>query len=377
MPELMYSALLHKLSRRRVLQHILFWLGVTVFFYFVFGRDFEPLEILVNTIGFMPGHMIFVYSLIYVLIPHFIFKRRMYAAIPVFFLIVAVSLLYLRIADVYLLHYSGFPHLWRPGNFPRSISVLFSVGWIAVSIKLLKHWFVEKELQQKLEKEKLTTELLFLRSQLHPHFLFNTLNNLYSLSLEKSSQAPQAILKLSALLRYILYESDEPAVPIAEEIGIIQHYIGLEQLRYGQRLEISTRFTGDMSGKQVAPLLLLPFVENCFKHGVSEQLDVCWISLHLHVSGEALDLKLVNSCHPAGEPAVASGPGSDSASGLGLQNVRRRLNLLYPGCHSLKMTREADTFTVSLRIPLSGVSNAAGESGAPITKYYETEMYPG
>jgi sensor histidine kinase YesM len=370
MPELMNSAFFHRLSRQRVLQHVLFWLGVMVFFYFVFGRNFEPREILLNTIGFLPGHMIFVYSLIYLLIPRFIFKGRVYAAIPVFFLILAVSLLYLRIADVYLLHYSGYQHLWMPGNFPRSTSVLFSVGWIAVSIKLLRYWYVEKEMRQKLEKEKLTAELQLLRSQLHPHFLFNTLNNLYSLTLEKSSQAPQAILKLSSLLRYILYESDEQTVPIAKEIEILRHYIGLEQFRYGERLELSTRFTGDMTDKQVAPLLLLPFVENCFKHGVSEELDACWISIHLHVGEERLDLRLVNSCHPAGDMAAGEHPAGKHAAtaGLGLQNARRRLNLLYPGCHNLKVIPEADTFTVSLSIPFTW---------ATINRYYETEMYPG
>jgi sensor histidine kinase YesM len=374
----MYSAFLHRLSRQRVLQHILFWLGVTVFFYFVFGRNFDFSQTLLNTIGFMPGHMIFVYSLIYLLIPHLIFKRRMYAAIPVFILILAVSLLYLRIADVYFLNYSGYPHLWMPSNFPRSTSVLFSVGWIAVSIKLVKYWYAEKEMRQKSEKEKLTAELQLLRSQLHPHFLFNTLNNLYSLTLEKSSQAPQAILKLSSLLRYILYESDEPAVPIVKEIEILQDYIGLEQIRYGERLELSTRFTGDMGSKQIAPLLLLPFVENCFKHGVSEELDACWISLHLHVGDERLDLKLINSCLPA--------DGQTAANGLGLQNVQRRLNLLYPGCHSLKIIPEADSFTVSLSISflgvaggkgISGPTGVTGQSGPQTNKYYETEMYPG
>ncbi|HMH31947.1 MAG TPA: histidine kinase, partial [Puia sp.] len=206
MLELNYVKFGHDLARQRVLLHLSFWIAVIVFFNFVFRNDRHPLRTLYDTLEFLPGHLLFVYSLIYVLIPHFILKGKIVASVGVLLAIVAASLFCLRLSDVYLTHYSGSGSLWMPRGFPRSIFALFSVGWIAASIKLVKYWYQEKEIQQRLEKEKLTVELQLLKSQLHPHFLFNTLNNLYSLTLESSSFAPQVVLKLSSLLRYILYE---------------------------------------------------------------------------------------------------------------------------------------------------------------------------
>jgi sensor histidine kinase YesM len=324
--------------------HVLFWMGVTIFFFSVFSRDTVPPDrTLLDTLGFMPGHMIFVYSLNYFIFPRYVLKEKIVSAVLGTLVTLSLSLFYLRVADVYLLHYSGVRKLWVLSNFPRSISALFSIGWIAVSIKLVKWWYFEKEIQQKLEKEKLIVELQLLKSQLHPHFLFNTLNSLYSLTLEQSRQAPQTVLKLSGLLRYILYECNEPYVPLQREIENIRNYIDLEQTRFRERLDISMRFTGDITGRSIAPLLLLPFVENSIKHGISEQLDKSWINLHLHVEGDTLTFKLINSKdeHP---------PANREGHGLGLQNVQRRLNLLYPELHTLKLTPEEDTYQVSLTL---------------------------
>jgi sensor histidine kinase YesM len=176
MAELMYITFLNRLSRQRVLLHILFWLAVCVFFFFVFNLQDDPLLTLKFNMGFMPGHLFFAYSLMYFLFPRFI--------------ILSLALFYMRVADVYILHYSHQRQLWHPQSFPRTIYSLFSIGWVAVTIKLVRSWYLEKEVQQQLEKEKLLVELQLLKSQLHPHFLFNTLNSLYSFSLEKSEKAP-------------------------------------------------------------------------------------------------------------------------------------------------------------------------------------------
>ena len=341
MEELPYVRWISRLSRNRVLMHFLFWLAVVIFFFFVFGKADPPLRTLLNSIGFLPGHLIFSYSLIYILFPRYVLKGKIIGAAIGLVVILAVALLYSRIADVYLLHYSGWDTIWVVSNFPRTIFALFSVGWIAVTIKLVKYWYIEKEAQERLEREKLIVELQLLKSQLHPHFLFNTLNSLYSLTLEQSPQSPQMVLQLSALLRYILYECNEPFVPLDKEIESIRNYIGLEQLRFRQRLDISLSFTGDLEGKMIAPLLLLPFVENSIKHGIGEQLDTGWINLNLHVDGNTLRFKLVNS---RDEQAAVNG----HVSGLGLQNVQRRLGLLYANRHSLKLIPEEDTYTVSL-----------------------------
>jgi len=343
MAELMYITFLKRLSRQRVLLHIFFWMFVLVFFNFVFRWQNTRLEVLWISLGFLPGHLIFVYSLNYFLFPRYVLKGKIPASIFGLFAIVAIALLYLRVADVYLLHYSGNQRLWFLPNFPRSIYALFSFGWIAVTIKLVKEWYLEKEVKQQLEKEKLSVELQLLRSQLHPHFLFNTLNSIYSFALEKSPAAPEMVLKLSSLLRYILYECNAPVIPLAMEIGIIRDYLQLEGMRYGSRLETSLQFTGDWKDKTIAPLLLFPFVENAVKHGISNQPGMGWISLQIHVAGDMLQLKLINGRDEQGLVGSAGG-------GLGLRNVRKRLELLYPGRHELKCIKDEDDYQVNLTI---------------------------
>ena len=343
MGKLMYVEFINRLSRHRVLMHVLFWIAAIIFFFFVFKKEEDPMTTLFNSLGFLPGHLIFVYSLLYFLLPRYVLKGKIALGILGLLVTLSVSLFYMRLADAYFIHYSGSSRLWLPRNFPRSIFAIFSVGWIAVTIKLVKYWYLEKEVQQRLEKEKLIVELQLLKSQLHPHFLFNTLNSLYSLTLEQSQQAPSVVLKLSSLLRYILYECNEPYILLSKEIENIRNYIGLEQSRFRERLDISLSFTGDITNKTIAPLLLLPFVENSIKHGISEQLDKSWINLHLHVEEDKLNFKLINS-----RDQQQTGP---QVHGLGLQNVQRRLNLLYPGLqHSLRLTSEEDTYMVSLTL---------------------------
>ena len=347
MEELPYVRFINRLARKRVLMHILFWVAVTIFFFFVFRKHYyDQGKVVLDSLGFMPGHMIFVYGLNYVVFPLFVLKGRLMPAIAVALVILFAAIMYGRVADIYILHYSGRDKIWAPEAFPRAIFATFSIGWIAVTIKLVKRWNQEKEVQQKLEKEKLIVELQLLKSQLHPHFLFNTLNTLYSLTLEQSSQAPQTVLKLSGLLRYILYECNEPYTLLSREIESIRNYIELEKARFQDRLDIAVSFTGDIAGQKIAPLLLLPFIENSIKHGVSKQPDQSWINLHLHVEAGALQLKLINSRDEESASDVAE-PGSH---GLGLQNVQRRLNLLYPD-HTLKLIADEDSYLVSLGIP--------------------------
>jgi len=350
----MYITFLRRLFRQRLLLHLLFWMAVTVFCFFVFriSRTIGP-TLRVN-LGFLPGHIFFVYSLLYFLFPRYVLKGELLAAIAGFVIILAIALAYLRVADVYITHFSGTTSLWAPYNFPRAMLALFATGWIAVTIHLVRKWFAEKEIQHRLEKEKLTVELQLLRSQLHPHFLFNTLNSLYSMTLERSAEAPEAVLQLSSLLRYILYECNGPLVPLSQEIESLQHYIALEKMRFGDKLDVNLSFTGDLANRTIAPLLFLPFVENSIKHGVSEALDKSWVSLHLHAEGPTLSFKLINSRDPDARASHLNGSNPlaprSQASGLGLLNVRRRLNLLYPGRHTIVLTPEDDTFMVSLTL---------------------------
>ncbi|HYC27674.1 MAG TPA: sensor histidine kinase, partial [Chitinophagaceae bacterium] len=193
------------------------------------------------------------------------------------------------------------------------------------------------------EKEKVAAQLQLLKAQLHPHFLFNTLNNIYSFALESSPKTPQMILKLSSLLSYMLYECRTDEVLLEKEVEIMKNYIDLEKERYGDKIEISVNIEGDIEDKYITPLLILPFLENAFKHGTSEQLERPWMSVDIAVKGHVLNCKVVNSKNdvvPFGE------------NGVGIANVKKRLQLLYAGKYDLKLADEGDFFVVTLLLQL-------------------------
>ena len=191
--------------------------------------------------------------------------------------------------------------------------------------------------------KKVTAELQLLKAQVHPHFLFNTLNNIYSFSLESSPKTPGLILKLSSLLSYMLYDCKAEEVLLEKEIEIMKNYIDLEKERYGNKIEISWDIEGDVKDKYIAPLLMLPFLENAFKHGTSEQLEKPWLSVDISVKNDILKCKIVNSKN---EYVPVSN------HGIGIQNVKKRLTFIYPGKHELKMNDEGNFFVVSLLIGL-------------------------
>ncbi|HSF44542.1 MAG TPA: histidine kinase, partial [Chitinophagaceae bacterium] len=180
----------------------------------------------------------------------------------------------------------------------------------------------------------------------HPHFLFNTLNNIYSFSLERSPKTPQLILKLSSILSYMLYDCRASLVPLDKEIEIMKNYIDLEKERYGNRIEISQQITGDINSRKIAPLLMMPFLENAFKHGTSEDLEKPWLSIDIEVRQNTLWCKIVNS---------KSDFPKQGTKGIGIENVKKRLALLYPGTHELVMQDEGDFYAVALSLKLDDV----------------------
>ncbi|PZR22363.1 MAG: two-component system sensor protein [Citrobacter freundii] len=222
-----------------------------------------------------------------------------------------------------------------------------TVGGIAAAIKLMKCFYEKQQSALSLEKEKINAELQMLKAQLHPHFLFNTLNNIYSLAQDGSERASAMIVRLSAMLRYILYEANKPLVPLDKELQLISDYVQLETLRYDQSLDLSINMP-EHSSHFISPLLLLPFIENAFKHGASGMLERPWINLTIELNHDQLIMKLVNGKdeqirHPEG--------------GIGIANVRKRLALLYPQKHTLQIDEEAEMFFVNLKIELNKVIN--------------------
>ena len=202
----------------------------------------------------------------------------------------------------------------------------------------------EKEMIQ-LQKEKFETELKFLKSQVNPHFLFNALNNIYTLSVLKSDAAPENLLKLSAMLRYVLYDCKEPTVPLAKEIEYLRHFIALNMLKDSRGLNVKANLDESRPQLRIAPMLFIPFVENAFKHSKVEDLANGWIDIQLKTEDAAVILEVKNSLPKTGVTKNETG-------GIGLENVQRQLELLYPDRHELRIERGESTFGVYLKILL-------------------------
>jgi hypothetical protein len=216
--------------------------------------------------------------------------------------------------------------------------------FIALSIRM---YFRQQNLlrqEETLRSEKLQAELQALKNQIHPHFLFNTINNLYALARVKSDKTAPVALQLAQMLRYILYESNQKTVPLQQEIKLLEDYIALEKLRYDDdRLQVNFQVSSDHPEQTIAPLLLLPLVENAFKHGVSEQYDNAVISIAIVLKNSVLEMNIENTLPE--EPVY-------EAPGLGQKNMRRQLELIYPGRHSLEFDRDHEKFRARLVVNL-------------------------
>ncbi|MCX2742170.1 sensor histidine kinase [Pontibacter anaerobius] len=324
--------------------HILFWILIVLYFAWGFGLGIDPMKSIYNALFFLPGHIIMVYSLLYFLVPRFLLHRKYWQFFLGVIILVALCGAYTVVAQLSVL---SDPRLQGASfSVGRNILPFVHVAGIATSIKLLKYWYVQRRQTLEAEQQRTVAELKLLKAQLHPHFLFNTLNNLYSHTLEFSPKSPEIVLKLSELLRFMIYESNSPRIALAKEIDLLLHYISLEKLRYGDRLEISVSITGDTERYQIAPLLLLPFLENAFKHGTSKQIDQCWISLDLALEDSVMNFKLINSIDPL-EEANPAAPG-----GLGLRNVMKRLEILYKGKYKLDIQKLEEVYVINLVLQL-------------------------
>ncbi len=215
----------------------------------------------------------------------------------------------------------------------------------AVAIKLLKRWWLKQKESQQLEREKINAELQLLKAQIHPGFLFTTLNNIYGYALTGSPRASEMLLKLSDLLSYMLYECDRTFVPLEKEIEMMKDYMALEKTRLDDGVEMEILVKGDTGNRLIAPFLLLPFIENSFKH-CAEMVEKCWINLEIKLVDHFCQVKLINGM----APEILQQ--SDSNEN-GLANVKMRLNLLYPGKHELKVNRVQEMLVVLLKIELS------------------------
>lgn len=221
-----------------------------------------------------------------------------------------------------------------------------SLVFPAIILIVIDYYRKQKEIIS-LQEQKRSTELDLLKHQLNPHFLFNTLNNLYTLALKKSDKTPEVIEKLSEILDYILYRCEAKYVPIRNEIRLIENYIALEKVRYGQRVEVDFAHEVDQDST-IAPLLLLTLVENAFKHGVSQEVGKAFIRIRLNANQQTIQFDIENS-----KPAMASKTNERSA--IGLSNIEKQLKLLYPDNYKLQIDQSEKSFKLHLKLKNAGL----------------------
>jgi two-component system LytT family sensor kinase len=295
----------------------------------------------------LPVRIAGTYVFIYYIIPHFLFEKK-YISFVVLALIHAILfgvtlwiVLWLFVYCPGCIYEADYPLFYIPKIFNLIISN-YEIPAVAAVIIITRRWYTDQQVTRELEKEKLEAELKYLKSQINPHFLFNTLNNLYSLTLKKSEKAPDVVLKLSGMLDYMLYHSNEKEVRLIEEIDFIKAKLELEKIRYGKRLKLKTEIVGDFENKYIAPLLLLPFIENSFKHGASKDEQNPYINLSIKITDECLLLNVINSFSGRSE--------DDSSEGIGLQNVQRRLEIQYKDRYELNISKHDNMYEVRFRL---------------------------
>lgn len=335
----------------RIGRHILFWAGHVFYHVATYGvyEDDTQRSFVILMLS-LPGKLIMTYYLLYHLLPNFLLKKRYRQFFGYFLLMLFATGLLNRAISFFVVYPIYYPDAipygyWRIKIF-FEMTAINSIAAMAMVIKLLQYWYKNEQSRKQLAEQKLAAELQLLKSQIHPHFLFNTLNNLYALTLENAKTAPQVVLKLSALINYMLYECNAPFVPLEKELKYIENYISLERLRYGSRLDLSVEIAGDTHQKLIAPLLLIPFIENSFKHGASQEAKSPWVHLNIWVNQHQLQLQLENSLPPKTTAPL------EYTKGIGLKNVKRRLELLYQGKYELTI-REEGSYLVNLKLALS------------------------
>jgi two-component system, LytTR family, sensor kinase len=374
------SATYHLPITKPWVYHSLFWLS-----YYAFGalisltiHQINDPRFYAQLLGMLPPDMLLVYGNLYLLLPHLLLKRKFL----LYGLLLLICMSIIAALNIFLHHLyglAGSPVFASTGEFntrnfaSQLLNSIYLLG-LATALKFLKDWMSQRQELQEKERQQVALELNFLKSQVHPHFFFNTLNNLYSLTLQKSDLAPEVVLKLSDLMSYMLYDSGAALVPLDKEVVNLDNYIALEKLRFGSRLSLSFEkeglyFSGPdererpAEAVRIPPLILLTFVENSFKHGMNQIIGEGRITILLKVLPGELWFDIGNSVGAGATTAGGTtgpknggiGPenGIGMKNGIGLRNVVRRLDLLYGSRYRLDMCGTEDSFHVTLKIPLS------------------------
>ncbi len=333
--------------RWQIFSHLFFWITVVALIVFVAHNNAK--------LGITDLVIFLLYAIIYIslfylnyllLLPKFLYKKQ-YG----FYIITAiVAIVFYGFAKYgfavfikqYVLPSAKIPKIAFWSNFFSSVFTGLIFLLLSTTLKFTVDWFLNERIQRDLENQRLNAELAFLRSQINPHFLFNSLNSIYSLAYQRSETTPAAILKLSEIMRYMLYECNDNKVDLAKEFKYLENYIDLQKIRFCNKVYIDYKFEGIVGNQQIVPLLLIAFIENAFKHGVANN-PLTPIRLLIDLSEDHLYFFIQNKKHNNNR---------DASGGVGLNNVKRRLNLLYPGKYNLNIKDEKDAYTIELSLIL-------------------------
>ena len=332
----------------QIFWHVFFWVGMISFFVFIAHNDSKisnkGLFVIFGLYGCINIALFYFNYLL--LIPLFLDKKKykLYALaviITIALLGVAKYGIALAFKHWVLIRMSG-AVVGFGAYFLSTVFTSIIFIFLSVVLQFTLDWFTNERVQRDLENQRLTAELAFLKSQINPHFLFNSLNSIYSLAYQKSDTTPEAILKLSEIMRYMLYESNDNKVDLSKELQYLQNYIDLQKIRFGKRAYVDFEVNGQVTNQRIVPLLLIAFIENAFKHGVANDAAAP-IKLIINVSDGNLSFYMENKKHLLNR---------DASGGIGLINVKRRLDLLYPGNYRLEIHEDADTYTCELSLIL-------------------------
>ena len=349
-----FKNLLSKSSGKGIV-HIALWIIFGLYLVFISNDSPFSWFNISNVIIALVFFAFYVYFNAIYLIPNFLKQRSVLTYFLLFFTS-ALILTPLR-SLVYYLRFWGMADLQNEVLSSQWFTFLsfLIVGGVTTTAKIVINWVEDQRRMRELEKENLQSELKFLRSQINPHFLFNTLNSLYALTLKKSDLAPEMLIRLSEIMRYMLYDCNEPKVLLEKEVKFMGNYVELERLRYGEDVEIDFKLEGEIQDQKIAPLLFIPFFENAFKHGLSNRIGQGWISISFLFQEELVTLVIENSVPEEKDQHmwVQKSKSKSDSSGIGLENIKRRLNLLYPDEHTLDIEKSPKQFKITLTINLS------------------------
>lgn len=342
-----------KWSADRIIRHVAYWGLWSAFFvnlnYIV--KEVTPYTSwLLFELSVLPIKIACAYTVAYLLMPKYLYTKKytafvISASITMVIFGLFLFLVYKHVVHSRIMHYSGSIDFGI--EFLYKALELVYITALVVCIKFFQTYLHQEKINHKLEQEKVEAELKYLKNQIQPHFLFNTLNNLYGMVLSKDKNAPSTIVKLSEMLGYMLYDSATDTVLLKEEIENLKNYISLEKIRYDRKLKLELE-VGDIPDEvEIAPMLLIPFIENAFKHGPASEEGESKISIAILYKNGILDFKVNNTF-------TESEIDDKIKSGIGLSNVKKRLELIYPERHQLTIVSE-ECFRVFLELNLGEV----------------------